>query len=377
MRIAMIGIRGVPAQYGGLETCGEEVGKRLVQRGHEVIVYCRPGYWDDTAAEYEGIQRIVLPSLKTKITDTYSHSLLSMIHVLRKKPDVILAFNPSIASLCIIPKIFGLPVALNPNGFDWRREKWGAFARSFIYGSAWLCTKVVDQMIIDAVSVCDYFNQTFHCTPPAIYIPNGAVPETPGESDVSEKDQLAILERYGVERNKYLLFLSRHVPENSCEYLLEAFRGVDTEMKLLFGGSGDSAYAKSLIAVKDPRILFPGGIYDPVHVKVLHHNCYFVLHGNQPGGTSLGLLKALGFGACAMTLDTPDNAYAIQDAGVKYQLSVDDIREKMRALLNNPAQVQTYRAKTVQRIREEYLWDVVTDKYEAALTRIVKLRSRT
>jgi len=370
MRIAMIGIRGVPAQYGGLETCGEEVGKRLVQRGHEVIVYCRPGYWDDTKTEYEGIRRIVLPSLKTKITDTYTHSFLSMIHVLGQKPDAILAFNPSIASLCIIPKLFGHRVALNPNGFDWRREKWGPIARSFIYASAWLCTKVVDQMIIDAVSVCDYFNKTFHCKPPALYIPNGAVPEPADESEISEAEQAAILARYGVEKGKYLLFLSRHVPENSCEYLLDAFQGLDTDMKLLFGGSGDSTYAKSLMATQDPRILFPGGIYDPIDVKVLHHNCYFVLHGNQPGGTSLGLLKALGYGACAMTLDTPDNAYAIRDAGVKYQLSAEDIREKMCSLLKNPAQVAAYRIKAVQRIQQEYLWDVVTDKYEATLARI-------
>jgi glycosyltransferase involved in cell wall biosynthesis len=375
MRIAMIGIRGVPAQYGGLETCAEEVGKRLVQRGHEVIVYCRPGYWDDGAPEYEGIKRIVLSSLKTKITDTYSHSFLCMIHVLRMKPDVILAFNPSIASLCLIPKAFGYTVALNPDGFDWRREKWGPLARTFIYASAWLCTKVIDQMIIDAVSVCDYFNETFHCRPPAIYIPNGATPEPPEKSDVSPEDQAAILQRYGVQKDKYLLFLSRHVPENSCEYLLEAFKSTDTDMKLLFGGTGDSAYAKSLTATQDPRILFPGGIYDPVHVKVLHHNCYFVLHGNQPGGTSLGLLKALGYGACVMTLDTPDNAYAIQDAGLKYQLSAADIRQKMQQLLENPPLVSAYRAKAVRRIEEEYLWDVVTDKYEDTLRRIARSRA--
>jgi len=370
MKVAMIGVRGVPANYGGLETCAEEVAKRLVKRGHEVIVYCRRGTWDDAATEFEGIRRIVLPSLKTKVTDTYSHTLLSMIHVLGQKPDVILAFNPSVASLCLIPKAFGYPVALNPNGFDWRRAKWGGPARAFIYGSAWLCTKVIDQMIIDAVSVCNYYNETFRCDPPAIYIPNGAVPEFPEESDVVPEKQSEILRQYGLESGKYLLFLSRHVPENSCEYLLDAFGSVKTDMKLLFGGDGDSAYAKGLPKNRDARILFPGGIYDPAHVKTLHHHCYFVLHGNQPGGTSLGLLKAMGFGACVMTLDTPDNAYAIAEAGVKYQLSAEDLRAKMQHLIDHPEEVRQYRAKAVARIREEYLWDVVTDKYEAALARL-------
>ena len=372
MKIAMIGIRGVPARYSGLETCGEEVGLRLVERGHDVTVYCRKGSWDDSATEYKGIKRITLPSLKTKITDTYSHSLLCMFHVLSQKPDAILAFNPALGSLCIIPKLFGIKVALNPNGFDWRRKKWGWLARKFIYRSAWLCTKVVDQMIIDAVSVKDHYNEAFDCTPEAIYVPNGANLETPDESEISEEEQRAILEQYGLEKDKYVLFLSRHEPENSCEYIIEAYEGLETDMPLFFVGgvTYKSAYAESLKNTKDKRIMFPGPIYDPIHVKVLHHNCYFLVHGNQPGGTSLGLLKALGFGTCVMTVDTPDNAYAVKEAGVKYQLSAESIRESMRHLIEHPEEVKAYRQKAVERIKEEYLWDVVTDKYEAALKRI-------
>jgi len=375
MKIAMIGIRGVPARYSGLETCAEEVGLRLVERGHEVTVYCRKGYWDDSATEYKSIKRITLPSLKTKITDTYSHSLLCMFHVLSQKPDAILAFNPVLGSLCIIPNLFGLKVALNPDGYDWRRKKWGWFARQFIHLSAWLCTKVVDQMIVDAVSVKDHYNNAFNCTPPAIYVPNGANVETAEESEIPREEQTRILEQYGLEKDKYILFLSRHEPENSCEYIIEAYEGLETDMPLFFVGgvTYKSAYAESLKNTKDERIKFPGPIYDPIHVKVLHHNCYFLLHGNQPGGTSLGLLKALGFGTCVMTVDTPDNAYAVKDAGVKYELSAESIRRNMRRLIDHPEEVKAYRRKAVERIKEEYLWDTVSDKYEAALKKIASL----
>jgi glycosyltransferase involved in cell wall biosynthesis len=372
LRIAMIGIRGVPATYGGLEECAEQVGVRLVQRGHEVFVYCRKGTYDDAAKYYKGIRRIVLPSLKTKITDTYSHTLLGMLHLLGEKPDVILAFNPGIASLCAIPKLCGHKIALNPDGFDWKREKWGWFAKRFIHLSAWICTKVVDQMIIDAVSVKDYYNQTFACNPPAIYIPNGSPVEPPEESDATDEQTEAILRHYGLEKQKYILFLSRHEPENSCQYIIEAFEGLDTKMKLFFGGgaSYQSPYAQSLRNNSDPRIAFPGAIYDPLHVKVLHHNCYFLVHGNQPGGTSLGLLKAMGLGTCALSLNTPDNAYAVKQAGCLYELDVDDLRRKMRYLLDNPRVVGQLREKAVQRVREEYLWDVVTDRYEEVLYRL-------
>ncbi len=369
LRIAMIGIRGVPANYGGLEECAEQVGTRLAARGHEVLVYCRKGTYDDAAREYKGISRVVLPSLRTKITDTYTHTLLSMFHVLGQKPDVILAFNPGIASLCTIPKLFRYKVALNPDGFDWRREKWGRFARRFIHFSAWICTKVVDQMIINAVTVKDYYNQTFACQPPAVYIPNGSPVDPPANGDAPDAESAAILNQYGLEKGKYILFLSRHVPENSCQYIIDAFSGLRTDLTLFFGGGGayGDPYAESLRKTGDRRIIFPGGIYDPAHVKALHHNCCFLVHGNQPGGTSLGLLKALGLGTCVLTLNTPDNAYAVKDAGCLYELSAEDLRAKMRFLLDHPEAVAEMRVKAIRRVKEEYLWDVVTDRYEEVL----------
>ena len=371
MKIAMIGIRGVPARYGGLETCGEEVGARLVERGHEVICYCRTGTQDDGLEEYRGIKRIELPSLKLKATDTYSHSFLAMWHVLKLKPDGILAFNPGIGTLCSIPKAFGYPVALNPDGFDWRRKKWGGVARAFIYSNAFVAAKVCDQLIIDAISVRDYYAQAFKCRREPLYIPNGAAIET------SEKPE--ILKEYELEKDGYFLFLSRFVPENSCEIIVKAFEGLDTDKKLFMGGGspGDSKYAADIIAgTKDDRIVFPGGIYDPLHVKELHCGAYALIHGNQPGGTSLGLLKALGYGTCVLTLDTPDNAYVVSnDAGVTYDLSAEDLRAKLKDLLDHPEKVAQYREKALDRIREEYLWDVVTDKYEQVFRDISRGRA--
>ena len=370
MRIAIIGIRGIPAKYGGLETCAEEVGARLVDRGHEVFCYCRKGTEDDTLETYRGIRRIVLPTLRHSFTDTYCHTFLSFLHALRLKPDVFLAFNPGIGTLCILPRLFGYGIALNPDGFDWRRPKWNRFARKFIYFSAYCAAKVCDRLIIDAKSVADYYAANFHCDP--IHIPNGA------NIDGGRQRRPDILARYGLKENEYFLFLSRHVPDNSCELILEAYRGLDTDKVLFFGGGdpNDSEYAQALRRYEDSRIRFPGPIYDPDEVRELHHGCYALIHGNQPGGTSLGLLKALGYGTCVLTLNTPDNAYVVKDAGITYELSVEDLRNKMRYVLDHPEVVQELRRKAIERIREEYLWDVVVTHYEEVLRDIARKHGR-
>jgi peptidoglycan/xylan/chitin deacetylase (PgdA/CDA1 family)/glycosyltransferase involved in cell wall biosynthesis len=353
---------------------------RLAARGHEVIVYCRKGTADDTLTEYRGMRRIVLPRLNTKITDTYSHSLLGMLHVLRLKPDAILAFNPGIATLCLIPKLFGYKVALNQDGFDWRRKKWGLVARGFLYASAWLSTRLVDQVILDAASVGEYYNQAFSCRPPALYIPNGGFAEPPEESDVPEPEANEILRQYGLEKDKYILFLSRHEPENSCDTIIKAFAGLDADQKLFFGGAPayNSPYFQSLRQTKDPRILFPGAIYDPQHVKVLHYNCRFLVHGNLAGGTSVGLVKAMGWGTCVLTPNTADNAFVIQDPECLYESNVEHLRAKMQWLLENPDVVQAKRRRVVARVQEEFLWDGIADRYEDLLLRLaVNRKPRT
>ena len=379
MRIVMTGIRGVPARYSGLETCGEEVGRRLVARGHEVIVYCRRHAFPkpDNGEPYLGMRRIILPSLKTKHGDTYTHTFLSLLHAPSLKPDVLLVFNPGNATLCVIPKLLGLPVALNPDGFDWKRQKWNKFVRAFIQASAWFSTKIVDQLVTDAVAVCDHYNQEFNCQPPALYIPNGAPLESPENSPVPAEEAAAILKQYGLESGRYILFLSRHEPENSCDTIIREFEMLDTPMKLFFGGgvTYPSPYAESLHDTKDPRVKLPGPIYDPLHVKVLHHHCYVLINGNQPGGTSLGLLKAMGYGCCVVTVNTPDNAYATRNAGVTFELTPGSLRDVLRRLIDHPEEVAEWRKRAVARIEEEYLWDNITLRYEAVFTRIAKKRN--
>ena len=367
MKIAMLGIRGVPAQYSGLENCAEEVGARLAARGHEVIVYCRKGEHDASEIMYRGIRRITLPRLQYKVTDTYSHSLLALGHaVLKEKPDVILAFNPGIATLCLIPKMLGYKIALNADGFDWRRKKWGGFAKAFIYTSAITAARILDQLVLDADSARAYCAAHFPARRPPMYIPNGAA--------VAKSTQPEIIREYGLEPGGYFLFLSRIEPENTCTEIIRAFEKLDTDKKLVLGGGAgyQSSYLEGLKESKDPRILFPGPIYDPDHVRELHCGSYAVIHGNQAGGTSVGLVKALGFGTCVLTPHTDDNAYVVGDAGILYEPTEEALKEKLQHLLDHPEVVQAYREKATTRVGDEFNWDRIADTYENLFLELTK-----
>lgn len=373
MDIAITGIRGVPAVYGGPETCAKEVAVRLAARGHRVTAYCRPGYYDDTVKEFEGVRRVVLPTIRTTATETYFHTLISLLHMIPRRPDVILIFNPGAGGLAVVPRVFGIPVVLNPDGFDWRRAKWGPFARWFIKNNARLSTKVCNQLITDSITIRDFYNDAWRCTPPARYIPYGAPVETLDEN----ADDGRILEKYGVEDGRYFFFLSRHVPENTCEEILEGFRRLEARgVKLLFGGGGDSPYATELRRFACDSIVMPGIIKEERDVAVLHRHCFAVIHGNQPGGTSLGLLKAMGYGCCVATPDTIDNSFVVGDAGYTYATNPDAIHDTLRQMLDHPEEVRAKGRRALERIREHYDWDHVTDQYVDVIESVVQRRGR-
>lgn len=367
MKIAIVGVRGIPALYGGPETCAEQIAVRLAERGHEVVAYCRPGYWDDSRADYKGVRRVVLPTLKTTATDTFAHTFVSMWHIVGSRPDVVMAFNPGIALLCVLPRLRGIPVVLNPDGFDWRRAKWGRFARFFIKNSAWFSGRICAQLITDSISVRDYYNEEWACDPPALYIPYGAA--FAGEGGLREGQETAILERYGVEPRKYFLFMSRHVPENTCETFIEGFRGLDTPEKLLFAGTGDTEYAARLRDEADDRVLMPGLVREE-DVEALHRNSVAVLHGNQVGGTSLGLLKAMGWGCCVITLDTPDNVAVAGDVGYTFSAEAADVTRVLAHAVANPDERRRLGELARERVRDRYDWEDVADQYEEVFARV-------
>ena len=125
MHVAIIGTRGVPAKYGGFETCAEEISTRIAAKGHKVTVYCRKGNHDDSMGTYKGVNLVHLPFIRGKITETFSHTILSLFHSLFIKADVLFVMNAANGLLCVLPRLIGKKVIINVDGLEWRRKKWG------------------------------------------------------------------------------------------------------------------------------------------------------------------------------------------------------------------------------------------------------------
>jgi glycosyltransferase involved in cell wall biosynthesis len=360
VRIAVVGTRGVPALYGGFETAVEEISKRLVERGHEVTVYCRPGYGDDTTPTYLGIQKRYLPRLHLKTAETLSHTLFAFLDLLFREPDVILVTNPGNGPLCLIPRLRGTPFAINVGGLEWTRSKWSRLGRAYIRWAAWFTTKIAPAVIADSRGIQEFYRTTWGRE--TYYASYGAYPE--------HSTRPELLARYGLEKNGYLLVVARLQPDNNTELVIRAFQEVATEKELIIVGEANygEAYVRRLQELaRDRRIRFLGGIYDQALLTEIMCNCFAYVHGHMAGGTNPVLLKALGCGACILYLDTGYrfNTEVVGDHGIPFPLSVEGLRRVIQDLLDNPERADHYRRIARERIGEAYNWDLVADQYES------------
>src|SRR5690348_16633884 len=148
LRLAICGGRGIPSTYSGTETFFLELAPRLVERGHEVIVYCRRSLFSDRLTDYKGVHLIYLPSIETKNLGTFTHTVACMLDVIHRDVDALLVTNVANALHCIIPRLLGIPCALNVDGIEWERGKWGTLGRAYFYVNARLSGKILPRGII-------------------------------------------------------------------------------------------------------------------------------------------------------------------------------------------------------------------------------------
>ncbi len=368
MKIAIIGTRGVPANYGGFETCAEELAVGLVQRGHEVWAYCRPGNAEGDPSTYKGVQLVYRGFLDSKVLGTFSHTFNCMRHAVGQGFDILMVFNAGNSPLAILPRLRGEKIAINVDGLEWRRAKWGPLPRLYYRLAEWVSAKVAHRVVADSRAIQDYYEETFDA--PSTFIAYGA--------HVEGSSRPEILDQYGLAPDDYFFVASRLEPENNAQYTVAAFEKVETDKKLVVAGGAnwESPFVREIKETKDPRIQFLGPVYTPGHIKELHCNCYAYVHGNEVGGTNPALLKALGYGNCVLALGVPFNAEVVQDAGILYEKDADDLAGKMRFVLENPDAVLRFREAAVRRVLEAYTWDQVVQGYERMFENILSGRYR-
>lgn len=362
-----MGTRGVPASYSGFETCVEQLGQRLVERGHDVTVYCRSHHITYEGTHYKGMRLVKLPTIANKYLDTMVHSFISSIHALPQRYDVAMYFIAGNSPVTWIPRVVGTKTVLNVDGLDWKREKWPTAAKKYIQLAEYLATKLPNGYITDSEVVQNYYQDRFGSTPP--YIPYGSEVELlpPGET----------LQKFGLERDNYILFVGRLVPENCAHHIVDAFRQLDTDLKCVI--VGDAAYAEEYIAslkaraAGDPRIVFTGYVFGKGYHE-LGSNARIFVESSGVGGTHPALTEAMAFGSCVVVNDTLENLETIGAAGMGYngRLGADSLKPILQELLNNPAKVNQYKQLAQTRAQTHYSWESVTDSYERLFHQICR-----
>ena len=358
MRIAMLGLKGIPATYGGVERYTEEVAARLAERGHEVLVYCRGHYTTREIARkpYRGIHLIRLPSLNRRTTDTLSHTLLSTFHVLRRRPDVVIYHSLGNALFAPMPRLLGTPTALVLHGQEWREDKWAGWPRRFFQASeraAFTCASrvcVIARWLQDDLRTRYGYDSTFVSTGVTLPEPRPA----------------ARLDAFGLDRHRYLLFVGRLVPEKEVHTLLAAYRALETDMPLVIVGDTQrkDRYLDELHALSGPNVRFLGFRYGE-ELAELYSNAYLYILPSAAEGIALTLLEAMAYHNCVVVSDIPQNLEAATPLGFSFKMGdAADLRRVLRALLDQPALVAERRACSREHVGRQYDWEIVTDHYE-------------
>jgi len=354
LRIALIGTRGIPARYGGFETFAEELSTRLVARGHQVTVYCRERFKEPV---YRGVRLQYLPTIRHKYLDTLAHTFLSALHLMIHRQDAALYCNGANAIFTLWPRLLGIPVALNVDGIERKRKKWNRLAKAWYLLSEWLATFCPSTVVTDARTIQDYYQQRYGKR--SRFIPYGA--------EVGKVNTTAALQRLGLEPGRYFLYVSRLEPENHPLAVREAFEKVNTEMKLAL--IGDAPYAPEYIErvrdTRDARIVMPGAIYGDGYSELGSH-CFAYIHATEVGGTHPALIEAMGRGALALYRNTPENAEVAGDAGIPFE--PEELVEKLEFVLRmSEGERESLGNRAMERVRQRYSWEAVTDAYEQLL----------
>ena len=361
LKIAMIGHKRIPSREGGVEIVVDELSTRLVKLGCRVDAYNR--YGKHTAGKkfdqrrgryYNGIRLITIPTPKSSSLNAIVYSFFSAVRALFGRYDVIHFHAEGPCIMLLIPKLFGIRIVATIHGLDWQRSKWGNFASRMLKLGEKIAARYADEVIVLSRNMQEYFSENYGRQ--THYIPNGITRPQIRKAEL-------IRERYGLEKDGYILFLARIVPEKGLHYLIEAFYRLKTDKKLVIaGGSSHSHAYMELIremAAKDERILMTDFVHGQC-LEELYSNAYLFVLPSDVEGMALTLLEAMSFGDCCLVSDIKENTEVVEEHAVTFRKGdVEDLKQKLSGLLDAPEQVEAIRRESQDFICSKYNWDDV------------------
>lgn len=351
------------SREGGIEIVVKELCTRMARDGCQVTCYNRSGHHVsgaeyDEKIEYEGIRQKSVLTIEKKGLAAVSSSAFAALYSALGKYDVIHIHAEGPAFFAWLPKMFGKRVVVTVHGIDWQREKWkSGFGSKFIRQGEKNAVKYADEIIVLSKGVQDYFKKVYGRE--TNFIPNGVNrPKLRAAEQISEK--------FGLSKDSYILFLGRLVPEKGIRYLIEAFKQVKTDKKLVIaGGSSDTdSFERELkdLAKNDERIIFTGFVQGSL-LDELYSNAYIYTLPSDLEGMPLSLLEAMSYGNCCLVSDIPECTEVVEDKTLIFKKSdVSDLWEKLQDACNHPENVMELKKEAADFICKKYDWDDVVEK---------------
>lgn len=364
LRIAVLGHKSIPSRQGGIEIVVEELSVRMAKLGDRVTVYNRSGHhvsgkeFDSKKLKtYKGCRMKYVPTIDKKGLAAMSASFFAAVAAAFGKYDVVHFHAEGPCAMMWLPKLFGKRCVATVHGLDHQRAKWGKFASTYIMLGEKCAVKFADEIIVLSEGVQQYFLDTYGRK--TRFIPNGVNRPVIREADIIQKN-------YGLKKDDYILFLGRLVPEKGLRYLIEAFKKVDTDKKLVIaGGSSDTdEFARELqeMAKDDNRIIFTGFVQGK-ELDELYSNAYVYTLPSDLEGMPLSLLEAMSYGNCCLVSDIDECASVVEDKAFVFRKSdVNDLKEKLQQMCSEPEKVMQMKEAAADFICGKYNWDDVVER---------------
>lgn len=356
MKIAIIGQKGIPAKFGGVERHVEELAIRLVGLGHDVLVYSRRNYTPKNLKEYKGIRLINLPSIPTKNLDAITHTFFSCVNLFFKKIDVIHFHSIGPSSLIWLVKILKprTPIVATFHSQCYFHKKWGSFAKMYLKFGEWAICRLPDKTITVSRNLKKYAKDTYGIN--AKYVPNGVIK--------NEKQAPNEIKKWGLDGGDYIISVSRLIKHKGIHYLINAYNELKTNKKLVI--VGDGAHTDEYVGMinklseKNKNIIFTGNQIGDA-LKELFSNAWLFVQPSESEGLSIALLEAMSYGVPVLVSDIPENLEAISDAGIIFKnKDYQSLRAELEKAENNPELMEFLSNKGIERVLKHYDWNNIT-----------------
>lgn len=365
MKIAVLGTRGFPGVQGGVEAHCENIYPRLAGLGCEVTVFTRKPYVDPAISSYKNVTLIPIDCPKSKSLEAITHTFRGIFKAKKLNPDIlhIHAVGPSM--MVPVARLLGMKIVMTNHGPDYKRKKWGMFARMFLRVGEALGSIFANEAISISRTIASDIKKKYNrsCT----VIPNGVeIPEI--------KNTEYALKKFGLEKNKYILAVGRFVPEKGFADLIEAFNKTGSDWKLVIAGTADheDSYSRNLkqIAKSNPNIVLTGFLSGTPLQELYSHAGLFVLPSYYEG-LPIVLLEAMSYGLSCIVSDIPANReVALPEDRYFKAGDTEALARKIKIFISKPIRQEEKRSQ-IEIVRTRYNWDDIAKRTLEAYKKLI------